>query len=75
MSQGIGYEDDRCHFNFPGCKKTHAGYARADEKGEFFDACENCVRVPLGEKNIRTKSPQFKLEQEGPNADTKPTIA
>ncbi len=45
----IGYENDKCHFKFPGCKKTHAGYWRAEDhkpQGPFFDACINCVAVP-----------------------------
>lgn len=49
MSESIGYEDVKCHFKFPGCKKTHAGYQRAEDRsprGPFFDACINCVGVP-----------------------------
>lgn len=51
MSESIGYEADKCHFRFPGCKKTHAGYSRAEDsnktpwRGPFFDACQNCVSV------------------------------
>lgn len=49
MSESVGYENDKCHFGFPGCKKTHAGYERAEDakpRGPFFDACENCVKRP-----------------------------
>lgn len=39
-----GYGDDKCHFNFRGCKKIDAGYQRADLSGKFYDCCENCVK-------------------------------
>ena len=49
MNEAIGYANVKCHFNFPGCKKNHAGYSRAEDdnpRGAVFDACENCVRKP-----------------------------
>jgi hypothetical protein len=49
VSEDVGYSKDKCHFNFPGCKKFNAGYQRAEDakpRGPFFDACEVCVTKP-----------------------------
>lgn len=49
MSDSVGYENVKCHFNFPGCHKDHAGFERAEDsspRGPFFDACQNCVMKP-----------------------------
>lgn len=49
MSDSIGYENHKCHFNFPGCQKDHAGYSRAEDsniRGPVYDACESCARRP-----------------------------
>lgn len=48
MSEAPGYENDKCHFKFPGCSKVEAGYQRRQTYagvGPWFDACENCARV------------------------------
>lgn len=49
MSEGTGYEKDKCHFKFTGCSKTHAAYQRREQYalvGPWFDACENCAKKP-----------------------------
>lgn len=59
MSESVGYEADRCHFKFPGCKKTNAGFHRAEDvkpNGPFFDACQNCVNVPYPQKQVEEKA-------------------
>lgn len=46
MSESVGYEKDKCHFNFKGCKKNHAGYQRRQQYagvGPWFDACQSCA--------------------------------
>lgn len=47
MADSVGYEKVKCQLNFPGCKKTHAGYSRRKQYaqvGPWLDACENCAR-------------------------------
>ena len=39
MSEGIGYEQDVCHF----CKSKDAGYGR-QENGRVYDACHKCAK-------------------------------
>lgn len=51
MSDAVGYTKDECYFKFPGCKKTEAGYQRADDAtGLYHDACESCARKPYPSK-------------------------
>jgi len=41
-----GYSEDACHF----CQGKEAGYQMADDKGNYQDACEDCIR-----KRMETK--------------------
>lgn len=39
MSEGIGYENDKCHW----CGAGEAGYWR-EEDGKMYDACMKCAK-------------------------------
>ena len=66
MSDPIGYEADRCHFNFPGCKKILAGYLRREkyaQTGPWFEACESCALKPYEQpEQFKEKSDAVRTE-------------